>query len=88
MENNNKYLQETIVLTRSTYEDKEGNVKNQYTVPIIRWNKETKRFEPTLVLINSTAEHFVLDRMIVKSNKSNKTGEIYFTEHQETPFDI
>ena len=88
MENNNKYIQSTIILSKSVYEDKEGNTKYNYLVPVRKWNKEKERFVGELVLINSINEYEVKDEIVIKSNKSPITGEIYFTEYQETPFEI
>ena len=79
MQNNNKYLQETLVLAKTVYEDKNGCTKYNYIVPVRKWNGT--KFIAELVLINSTREYEVKEQITVKSNKSPITNEIYFTDY-------
>lgn len=83
MENNNKYLQNTMILMKTTYEDKDGNIKYNYLVPVRSWNG--KKYVGELVMINSPYEHDVKDEITIKSNKS-MSGEFYYTEVEELPF--
>ena len=78
MQNNNKYLQETLVLAKTVYEDKNGCTKYNYIVPVRKWNGT--KFIAELALINSKYEHETKEEIVVKSNKSPIDNEIYFTE--------
>lgn len=80
MENNNKYMQNTMIVSKTVYEDKDGNTKYNYLVPVRTYDVQKRKYVGELVIINSEYEHDIKDEIIVKSNKSQISGEIYFTE--------